>query len=79
MPGVSPLKREGPLGCHVVPYTWLPMEKQLPPERVALCIQQILEVSLIRLLVLLSLATCKVSPSQRKESRRHPINGIAAD
>ena len=38
-----PLGREGPLGCHVVPYTSdisLTMDKQLPPERVVLCIQQ---------------------------------------
>ena len=73
MPGVSPLKREGPLGCHVVPYTWLPMEKQLPPERVALCIQQILEVSLIRLLVLLSLATSPFYHSWQSGCRLHLV------
>ena len=34
-----PLGREGPLGCQVGPYISLAMEKQLPPERVVLCIQ----------------------------------------
>ena len=43
MPGAMrescPLGREGSLGCHVVPYISLAMEKQLSPERVVLCIQ----------------------------------------
>ena len=38
--GSCPLGREGPLGCHDVPYLSLAMEKQLPPEWVVLCVQQ---------------------------------------
>ncbi len=36
---ILPLGREGSLGRHDVPYVLLAMEKQLPPERIVLCIQ----------------------------------------
>ena len=35
-----PLGRQGPCAHYVVPYILLAMEKQLPPERVVLCIRQ---------------------------------------
>ncbi len=40
------------LGCHVGAYISLAMEMQLPPERVVLCIQPLLEIFFICLLVL---------------------------